>query len=1183
MHYAVRRALTVLMVSAFAIVFLPCGSLAGTTGSVSGRVFDAADNQPLANANVTVSAPSETTSAVTDNAGAFAFVSLSPDTYVVTVMKTGYDTTTQRGVTVLADQNQSISIALNKTVATLGKIVVRGTADLVKPGTTSDVYSINASAQASASALGGPGNLNSAYSAMVAVPGVNMPQAQQGWYQTVFIRGGDQDQVGWEFDGIPVNRSYDNAPMTFLSTLGQQELQVYTGGTLATSDASSISGYVNQVIRKGSFPGFADVTLGIGSPTFYNKASLEFGGGTPDQRFTYYVGSLAADSGYRYIDQGNGAGAAGYFYPLACCGTLSGIWDGGPTATFTAAPGQSYAISTTRDRESIGNLHYSIPHKDGVLKDDIQLLGLVSEIWTYYNSSVQDLGGPAIVFGSTDGGFPIPWQDGVVYTGPVFQPPNPADQAIYFFPSSPVHSAFAGAATETIGAPCNLFIVPECTAIPTQTRDVNDNGVGIYKLQYQHNISSREYVRVFGYNIYSNWYINGPLSAFLPFGAEVGDYENIFHQHGLTAQYANQLSDQHLLTISAFYNHGHSERYSTTGAFPPCTIDCSSSSGQASFITNLIDSAGNCYDSAGLADTCFSTANRGNFAGIGAGPMPYPAVGPALAAGAQWIVTSNGYHANVNKVDQTFTAAAINDDWHPSAAVTVNIGARIENYRVAFPDLSAAYPAREFWFAAYNREFCFGSGLLAPTNRGFTAGVLNSCPAGTAPVALTNPTGGGSFSHSVFQPRGGITWQVGADDVLRASAGIFARPASTREASWNTAEQNLPVLLGADFLQYGFTTPEHDVRPDRSTNFDFSWEHHFTGSSVSFKLTPFYRSTQDQLQQLIVNPLTGLFASFNAGHQISDGVEFALSAGDFSRNGFAGKFAFTFTRSRVQYENFANGRNVIDNLNTFIQTYNGYTSACAGSTSLQCTATGIASPKAAPCFSTSGAPLLVCAPGDIGNPYFMNAPQPLLDRNGWYSTYDLIPAPFAAANGYETPEVGSLILNYRRDKWSFTPSVVYSSGAKYGSPVVWPGYDPSACTGTVSGTTANTSTCSANIFIPDVYTGKFDNLGDFQEPWRITANMQIGYEATPAVKYTLTLTNLVDQCHQRGYAWDYRDICVYSALPSSILPPVGNFANPATAPADLRFPYAVWLNNSNTGFVGTTLPFQGAFEVNVKL
>ncbi|HXM18210.1 MAG TPA: TonB-dependent receptor [Candidatus Tumulicola sp.] len=1168
----IRRSLSALVFASGLLAFAFGPALAGTTGSISGRIYDSASSAPIADAKVSAVSASQSGTAQTNATGNYVFVSLAPDTYVLSVEKPGYTTATQSGVTVLADQTQSISVALVKALTTIGTVVVRATSDLVKPGTTSDVYSINSSAALAATPLGGPGNLNQAYAAMVSVPGVNLPQAQQGWYQTAYIRGGDQDQIGWEFDGIPVNRSYDNAPMTFLSNLGQQELQVYTGGTLATSDASSISGYVNQIVKRGSYPGSNAVTLGIGWPSLYNKGTIEISGATPSNKLSYYVATLATSTGYRYINQTNGAGAAGYFYPLNCCGTNSGIWDGSGGATWSAAPGQSYGFAQTQDRETIANFHWRLGHGNGSQSDDLQLLVLGALLSGTYNSSINDLGGPTAVY-ATNGGSPIPWQDGFVYTGQLFAPFSAAGVTYYAFPSSQ-HGVPSASAS----------CYPECTSLPLEIRDSNVNDVNIYKLGWQHNISNNAYFRIFGFGIYSGWYIYGPLSSFLPFGAEISDYENIMHQYGGAAQYANQFNDHNLLTLGAYYSRGRSTRYSNTGGFPPCSADCSSSSGQASFITNLVDSGGNCYDSTGAQNTCFSTANRGRFPGLGAGPMPYAAIGSALAANAQWLTTAAGYHANLNDVKPTFTALSVNDAWKPNDRLTFNIGVRGESYAVQYPDLTVG--ARAFWFAAYNREFCFGPGLLAPVNRGYTAGVLNPCPPATAPVSLTNPSGGGSFSHTVVQPRFGVTLQANPDNVLRFSAGLYARPASTREASWNTVEPNLPVLLGADFLQYGFSTPEHDVRPDRSTNFDLSWEHHFPGTLKSFKLTPFYRSTQDQLQQLIVNPLTGLFASFNAGHQISSGVEFAFNAGDFDRNGFAAKLAYTYTRSRIQYQNFANGRNVIDNLNTYLQKYNGFTSACAASTSPQCTGNGIASANAAPCFSaTTNAPLGACGAGDVVNPYFSQMPQPLFDRNGWYSTYDLIPAPFAGGNGFETPSVASLILNFKHDKWSFAPSLAYSSGAKYGSPLVWPGYDPSAC---VSGTNA---TCSAadrsgfggNILIPDVYTGKFDNFGDFNEPSRITVNAQITLRATDRASYTLTLTNLVDTCHQRGYAWDYPNICVYSTLPSSILPPVGNFAPTASAPAPLRFPYAMWLNNNNTGFVGTTLPFQAAFEARFKI
>ena len=178
------------------------------------------------------------------------------------------------------------------------------------------------------------------------------------------------------------------------------------------------------------------------------------------------------------------------------------------------------------------------------------------------------------------------------------------------------------------------------------------------------------------------------------------------------------------------------------------------------------------------------------------------------------------------------------------------------------------------------------------------------------------------------------------------------------------------------------------------------------------------------------------------------------------------------------------------------------------------------------------------APGSlkIPNPYF-NAPlQPLLDTNGWYSPYgDTIPGPFSYANGYETPNVDSLILNYKNKKYTVTPSFRYIDGSYYGSPLSYPGYVPQFCskqpvatpsTPAITCNNANDFVNNQAIFIPDPYTGnKFDNLGSLRQPSQFTMNLQLAYDVTPNVSVTATLDNLVNMCGQRGYAWDkLRDV-----------------------------------------------------------
>ncbi len=118
-----------------------------------------------------------------------------------------------------------------------------------------------------------------------------------------------------------------------------------------------------------------------------------------------------------------------------------------------------------------------------------------------------------------------------------------------------------------------------------------------------------------------------------------------------------------------------------------------------------------------------------------------------------------------------------------------------------------------------------------------------------------------------------------------------------------------------------------------------------------------------------------------------------------------------------------------------------------------------------------------------------------------------------------------------------------------------------------------------------MYTGKFDNQGVFREPTRLTANFQLGYEITPRVRATLTLTGLIDHCYQRGYAWDNAATCVYAQLPSNGQPPVGNFLQGTglPTPPQLAYPYSSWYNNSQTGYVGQRIPFNAFLNVQVKL
>ncbi len=1140
-----RKLLTLAIAASLALCFWT-PSHAGTTGQLRGTVTDATSHAPLANVRVSAIAPSQSEATTTNASGQFTFISLAPDTYTVTAAKDGYDTSAVPGETVVADQSVVVKIEMQSATKVLGHVVSETRPRDVRPGVTSDEYSINSAAQKAASAVGGPGGVDFAYSALATIPGVNILQGQQGWQQLISIRGGDPGDVAVELDGIPMNRSSDSGTASTLSSLGQQELQAYTGGTPASADANGLSGYLNQVIRNGTYPGFATASFGIGGPALYNKASFEAGGATPNRNFRYYVATSIVNQDYRYGDQFNNvAGIGSFFYPLSITSN-NGVYDGSGPAVFS--PGNSYALASTDDHESVMNFHFSLPHAHDSGADDVQLLYVTSEIFGTFYSSVNDLGGPTLL--SNTVGYPT-YTDIDYYGGQMFAPPDPSKLTIYRFPSSPTD--------RSLDAPLGV-----------NQRDGNDNGIGVVKLQYQHNIGNASFLRVFGYTNYSNWFINGPVSTFLPLGGEISDFELTEHAWGIKSVYENQLNQQNLLTATAGYELQRNQTYS--------------SSSFGIIKSNFIDSAGNCYSpSSGSYASCFSGDGLNEYSQFGipisgtlTPPTSAPLGSPAILNNAQWIMTENGVKTEQqDNVIPIFTSVSLTDQFRPSDRWLFSVGLRGEQFQYKLGDTAdpELWPARQFWFEAFDRENCYASGQPGPTSATVdpSTGVW-TCPADTTPVNLQN-THPAVAQYGALEPRLGGTLTLSPYTVVRATYGRYVEAPSSSDQEINATQQDLASRL-SEYLSAGYTTPYHDTRPGYANNFDLSLERSIRGTQASYEISPYYRTTRNQVESVPIGS-QGDVVGLNTGEQQTSGVELLLRDGDFSREGISWQLSYAYTRDRVRYGNFGTaGQNFVDTLNAYVQHYNSFTSACASGNAQLCGPYGSSNAVAV-------------EPGtNVVNPYFNDRPQALFDRNGWYSPYTILPSPLQGAVGYETPDELTALVNYRRAKFSITPSVTYTSGSYYGSPLVWPGYDPSTCAALGSPGPPDTTTCSQgspSLFIPDPYTGKFDSQGAFREPARFTLNAQLGYKINARVDATLALTSLIDRCIQRGFAWDSASTCVYGQLPSNELAPVGNFVPLALAPVQLRFPYSSWLNNEWVGYVGQKLPFTAFATVEFKL
>ncbi len=1126
------RLLRVALLAIAAVLCQATWALAGTTGSLSGYVT-AQGGAAIAGARVSVTSPSQSEISTTDSGGHFTFVSLTPDTYSVTSTADGFETVIQQGITVTSDNVATIHLTMPKAVTTLGKVTVNASAtQLVKPGTTADVYTINAATAAKLSGLSGTGGLDNAYSQLSAIPGV-VSAVGLGWDNaTVSIRGGTFFDTAYEFDGVPVNRSFDNYPSTELATLGQQELQVYTGGAPVGTSANGIAGFINQVIRNGTYPGFGEADLGIGGPNLYNKADIQAGGATADRNFTYYVGLQKTVTSQRLTDQYNGAdltyssGNTGFLDlkgppggPAAGCQPGTDPNYSNYTICYAGGFGPSGYILTpwnwdspykSDDSQNVINLHFGIPHHGNAGKDDIQLLFDNSYQLTDFYNSVADLmpsiaqdcanGGP--FFGAFSCAAPfVTAPSGLVYHGATGVP-LPANAASNIVP----------------------YAFPDCTLVCQPGPNADDGqqvGQSIEKLQYQHNFGSSAYLRVYGYSFYSWWFNHGAVGTAAPFSPnQIPDYDLDTHTRGISSTFADQLNDKNLLSVDASIVHATSTRYNNS----------TYTTNPLSTLSELVSSAnplnGDCYNVGSLGTPVSCEAGGGASTTTFGSPLPSS---PA-PAGYEYLVVEDGNHGFLNQVVPTFTSFDLNDDLQATERLKFSLGVRLDNYQ--FVGSNTQGLARTFWFNAWNQVACVST---APGSAPFFNSAPGApCPAGTKAATMVNTPTDNRYHES--EPRVAFTYSANPNDVFRGEYAVSAEPSGAAYQQYNTAQQNLPAAIAESFYQYGFNSPGHDISPEVAFNADASWEHRFKGSDMSFKVTPYIRKTRDQDQDIVISFLTNFASALPIGNATDSGVEFALTKGDFSANGLSGLLSYTHENNVIRYSPLPNGNgSLLSSINNEIKEYNAYTSACAAaSTRPICgsTATGQAS---AACYTPGGAPDPACASGDIANPYWNAPPKGLFDLYGTYpeeqlNTFFPNSILFGSIPTSTIPNLATVVLNFRHNKLDLTPALEFAEGNAYGVPLIAAGIAPDevACSHpTLSGSTTGDprypygapggspfdATCFGSLNgIPDPVTGNFDTFGTFRNPSTINIGMQISYDVSPHATAQFQLLNLYNTC-----------------------------------------------------------------------
>jgi hypothetical protein len=1211
-------------VSVFALITLVAfasqgtWTLAGTTGGLSGVVIDSTTSAPIAGATVTANSPSQSATATTDASGHFTFLTLSPDTYTVTASKTGYQPVSTPGQIVFADTVQTLTVRLGKSLKTIARVAATGVGALVKSGTTSDVYSVNAATQNAVSALGGGGSLNSAYSAVASVPGAYVPANQTGYFQTVSIRGGDYDQVGYEFDGIPVNRSFDNYPTGSASSLGNAEVQVYTGATPVDSESQGLSGYINQVIKTGSYPGYAEGSLGIGTPAFYHRAAVQVGGANPTRTFSYYLGVAGYNQAFNYVDNQNGASYDNWLgAPMGLAPDISYA----PTINYlTGAPGAwhyfmgpyNYAnLASIAARDVVANVHIAIPHRNDAGRDDVQILWDSEYLQNHFYSTPNDITSTQNC-GNLQTGVACANAIGLgtpVYIG-----------GIQWTCPSAVGGTFTSSGLQGTAGCVQPVAFPSSNAapfspIPSTKPDGFNNNQEIVKLQYTKELSSAAFLRVYGYTYYSDWIYNGPNTTYADFaGCCPPDYELSSHTRGASLLFQDQLNTQHLVTVQGSYVTANSIRdynqfYDVSGETAATIVSAANPYGGVCYGTNSAGTFG--------AIACNDQAPTGGYGGLTFGQF---GTAPSLAglncggSTCKYLLAENGQHGEYNAVVPNVISASIADQFRPSDKWLFNLGVRLDQFGFQGQNTNTGL-ARTFWTNAFNQDTCIANVSGIPTPKeSIGIPVTSACPSGYSPAHFVNAPFTQTFS--IWQPRLSGTFTINPFNVLRFSAGRYTEAPNTAFEQYNVKQEDLAANIGTNFYAFGRTSPGYPIQPPTSLNYDFSWEHHFKGTDMSFKVTPFLRQTQGQIQNFYLDQKTGFVSGLNVGSQRSQGVEFQLQKGDFARNGLSGLLSFAYTNSYIKYGTLASGQygtTVITGTNQAISAYNAYTKACGpggawvGKVGYNhvplCGSTSNGQP-AAPCYTTSGVAVYTCKPNDVGNPYWNN-PQGLINPSSEFPTYSIFPGGIGSnADAFGVPYAAELVLNYKHNNLAVTPSLQFSGGAKYGAPQANPGIDPAACKAILPGVAGyngggryNALDCGALSAIPDTYTGVFDPLGSFTQPNMLAMNLQLSYDVSPKVNVTGVLANLFNTCwggSTEPWTSPNHNVCSYLAggYIGEIFP-VGNMYNPPGYHGSIiqpmvKYPYIAALGpyNQNAG-TGTNnspkMPFQFYVTANIKI
>lgn len=178
--HIVRRTLT--LAAVLATLAPPLASAQAQQGTITGRVTDAATNQPIAAAQVAVIGTNQGTQTSTD--GQYTLRGITPGQVEVRVLRLGF-AELRKAVTVTAGQSATLDFAMNAVAMTLNPVVTTATGQQRRVEVGNAIAQVDATAIVETRAVSGMGDLLTSRAAGVLVT----PGTQTGAGTRIRIRG----------------------------------------------------------------------------------------------------------------------------------------------------------------------------------------------------------------------------------------------------------------------------------------------------------------------------------------------------------------------------------------------------------------------------------------------------------------------------------------------------------------------------------------------------------------------------------------------------------------------------------------------------------------------------------------------------------------------------------------------------------------------------------------------------------------------------------------------------------------------------------------------------------------------------------------------------------------------------------------------------------------------------------